>query len=148
MRKAQCIARPEKQGETICAPSHQQSICGECCNARPSGFTDTANCLMYQDPHCITASAICLAILHRKKNKVPKVPKCQVPNTFQISPNCLFYYFLLCFGTLALLALLTLCARPLHVLQHHFPCLQAALSGVVTARGVVNENRFSTSLTV
>ena len=102
MRKAQCIARPEKQGETICAPSHQQSICGECCNARPSGFTDTANCLMYQDPHCITASAICLAILHRKKNKVPKVPKCQVPNTFQISLNCLFYYFLLCFGTLAL----------------------------------------------
>ena len=37
-----------------------------------------------------------------KKVKVPKVPKCQVPNPCQISLKCLFYYFLLCFGTLVL----------------------------------------------
>ena len=52
------------------------------------------------------------------------------------------------FVTLSLLSLLSLCARLVHVPQHHFLCLQAALSGVVTACGMVKQNRFSASLTV
>ena len=52
------------------------------------------------------------------------------------------------FGRLSFLSFLSFCIRLAHVPQHHFLCPQAALSGVVTACGMVKQNRFSASLTV
>ena len=152
MRKAWCIARPEKQGETLCATSHQQSVNGECCNARPAGFTDTANCLMNQTPHC--RHDICH--MSCPPTKGPKGERDRsdkgtrdISLSNQSKTLILLLFTMFCpFVPLSLLSLLSLCARLVHVPQHHFLCLQTALSGVVTACGMVKQNRFSASLTV
>ena len=44
------------------------------------------------------------------------------------------------FGRLSFLSFLSFCVRLAHVPQHHFPCLQAAFSWVVTACGMVKQN--------
>ena len=52
------------------------------------------------------------------------------------------------FVRLSFLSFLSFCARLAHVSQHHFSCLQAALSGIVTACVMVKQNRFIASMAV
>ena len=144
MHKAQCIARPEKQGEIPGAPSHQQSIYDGCCNARPSGFTDTTRCLMNQVPHC--HHGICN--MSCPPTKGPKGERDRsdkgtrdISLSNQSKMLILLLFTMFCpFVPLSLLSLLSLCARLAHVSQHHFPCLQAALSGVAAACGMVKQD--------